>query len=93
MGDHETARTEFPLECTVDIKFDASDITTNLDPLQVVDLVREIDEELSDWAATLLAYHYFRGQYELALSEVPEYASLSVAELEAKIADSIAEAA
>lgn len=85
MADEETALTEFTLECAVDVKFDASDVSSNLTALESVDLVIEIDEEVGKWEATELMYRYFKEQHELMLKEFPDLAAATVDELEAML--------
>lgn len=81
MGDTQIARSKFTLETSVDIEFDAKDVIQNLRPLQVADLIMELDDEVGDWEHTLLLYHYFAAQFEIAKSKVPELAAMSQDEL------------
>lgn len=78
----ESAPVEFEFEQTIGVKFDARDLVRQLTPLQLVDLIREIDLEMDDWQATVLLSSYFSGQ----LREAPaELVSLSDEELEARL--------
>lgn len=86
MGDEQMARVTFPLETTVDITFDASDIASQLDTLQIAELITELDDEVGDWEHTLLLYHHFAAQYEVAKSVAPELAALTADELRARLA-------
>lgn len=81
----ELALTEFPLECRVDINFDASDVVAAVEPLEVVNLIEELDEEVGLWEATLLAYRYFQRQFEVAAKERPDLVAMSEEELESKL--------
>jgi hypothetical protein len=73
---------EFPLEATVDIRFDASDVVATLMPLEVIELVIDLDRELNSWEGTLLCYHYFKQQYDLASEHRPLKATMTILELE-----------
>ncbi len=75
MADQEIASTSFTLEARVDISFDASDITQTLKPLQIADLIEEIDAEVGEWEFTLLMYEYFRGEFETLRAKDPELAA------------------
>lgn len=70
MADTELERTGFTLECAVDIKFDASDITANLTPLETLDLIEEVDEELDSWEATILLARSFHRRSKEAPTEL-----------------------
>lgn len=65
----ESAPIEFEFEQTVGIKFDARDLVEQLTPLQLVELIKEIDLETDDWAATVLLASYFSGQLREAPPE------------------------
>lgn len=80
MGDNELKRT-FKLEATVDVEFDADDVKRNLTPLQSVDLIVEIDDEVGEWEHTLLLYHHFAEQFKLAKEHAPDLASMTPEQL------------
>lgn len=80
MADQEVeALTEFDIELKFGI--DAKDIEKNLTPRQVLKLIKEIDDEVGLWSATILLHRFFAGQHELAKSAVPELVSLTDEEL------------
>lgn len=88
MSDDETVPpTEFALDVVAEVKFDARDICRQLTPLQVVDLIEEIDEERDNWATTLMLYHHFKAQYDAAMLSVPDWATKSYTELEQTLID------
>lgn len=53
MSDDETVPTSFELSTAIDIKFDASDIATNLNPLETVDLMSGPWLRRLNWPASL----------------------------------------
>ena len=82
MGDQEELEPQlFTLEAKVDVQFDADDIAKNLTPVQCAQLVIQLDDEVGSWEHTLLLYHHFKEQYDIALKEEPELAQMSVEEL------------
>lgn len=77
MADQEIKRIKFPLEVVADIEFDSEDIATKLAPLQVADLIIELDNEVGDWEHSLLLYHHFAAQYEVAKAHAPDLAAMT----------------
>lgn len=47
----------------LELAFDATDIA-RLRRSEVIDLIREVDDELGDGTTTLLLYHHFRSRFE-----------------------------
>lgn len=69
MGEQANDPTQFKVDVpNVEISLDAGDMAKGMRPTDVVNLVIELDAEVGEWEATLLLYHYFKGQYELAKS-------------------------
>lgn len=67
MGEQANEPTQFKVDIpNVEISLDAGDVARAMSPSDVVNLVIELDAEVGEWEATLLLYHYFKGQYELA---------------------------
>jgi hypothetical protein len=81
MEDTQLEKSRFTLEATVDVDFDAEDVARNLKPIQVADLIMELDDEVGEWEHTLYLYHYFAAQYEIAKAKVPELANMTPSEL------------
>jgi len=75
---------EFKLTTGVEIAFDASDVVDNIGLTGALNLVTDLDEEIGEWEFTLLLYHYFKRQHEVALKEVPELAVMGEASLYVK---------
>lgn len=81
MGDTQLEKPRFTLEAAVDVDFDAEDVARNLKPIQVADLIMELDDQVGDWEHTLYLYHYFAAQFEIAKTKIPELANMSPTEL------------
>lgn len=87
MAAEEIALTSFPLDATVEIKFDASDIADNITRQQALQLIKELDDEMGSWPLTLLLAEYFSDQVELARKEGYSIVALSSEELLAKVVE------
>lgn len=44
------------------ISFNAKDVIASLKPLQIVELIKQLDEEMNEWEATILLSSYFGNQ-------------------------------
>ena len=82
MADEQIKLQKFKLEALVDIEFDVSDVVEQLTSTEALDLIQELDEEANCWELSLLAYHHFKEQYEIACRLQPEYAAMTVDQLE-----------
>lgn len=73
---------EFKLSTEVEIGFNAEDILRNLTPLQVVQLVKELEHGSRDWEVTVLLARHFNTLQIEAIKEHPELLEASDEELE-----------
>lgn len=77
--------TEFKLTTTVEIPFNAEDISRALTPLQVVELIKDLEAESADWEVTVLLARHFNGLHTDAIKANPELFDASDEELEAEL--------
>jgi hypothetical protein len=70
MADQEVPLTSFPLDQEITVNFDAADITANLNRLQVVQLIKELDESKGDWAITCALALHFNAELERYRTDV-----------------------
>lgn len=62
---------------TLGFNVDARDIASKTDARQVIKLITELDDELGEWAATILLARHFEQQLKLASQAVPELVAAS----------------
>jgi len=71
---------EFDLPVT--LSFNAKEVVASLTPLQVVELIKQLDEETNEWEATILLAAYFGDQMGAAPAE---YVVMTDEQLEASL--------
>lgn len=66
----EAAPIEFEFEQQIGVKFTAADLVEVLTPIQIIELVKELDLELGCWEATVLLASYFGKQMKVVPAEI-----------------------
>lgn len=77
--------TEFKLTTLAEIPFNAEDLSKQLTPLQVVELIKDLEEASDDWEITVLLARHFNALHSLAIKAHPELLGASDEELEAEL--------
>ncbi len=80
MADTEIAPTEFQI--TTHINFEARDVLTSLEPLETIDLIEELDDEMDQFEATILLARLF---HRLSKEAPTELLAMTDEQLEARL--------
>lgn len=70
-------RIRFNIEVNADISFDAEDVVSQLPPVKVLDLIKELEEEVGLWPLAILLHRHFAEQFDIISKEDPVIATAS----------------